>query len=98
MILDDPVGNSYIQSLEDDDPQLKVEEYERTWEQNEAFGLNDVKTEGYENDNNDEHNEKEKQHPVTTTTTTTTSAPTTTTTTSAPTTTTTSTTTQNSNK
>ena len=29
---------------------MTIEEYERTWEQNEDFGLNDMKVEGYEND------------------------------------------------
>ncbi|KAL0213223.1 hypothetical protein RCL1_006849 [Eukaryota sp. TZLM3-RCL] len=42
LILDDPVGNSYIQSTSDDpaeDPALTVEQYERTAEQNEELGL-----------------------------------------------------------
>ena len=30
------------------DPQLKEVIYERTWEQNEDLGLNDMKTENYE--------------------------------------------------
>lgn len=49
LVLDDPAGNSYIQSLTapDLDPQLKVERYERTWQQNEELGLNDMKTENY---------------------------------------------------
>jgi len=50
MILDDPCGNSYIQSMKDDelDEQLKITHYERTFEQNEELGLNDMKTENYE--------------------------------------------------
>lgn len=32
----------------EEDPELKVEHYERTFEQNEDLGLNDMKTEGYE--------------------------------------------------
>ncbi|CAL1530054.1 unnamed protein product [Lymnaea stagnalis] len=49
-ILDDPSGNSFIQSLcaPDPDPQLTVTRYTRTWEQNEDLGLNDMKTENYE--------------------------------------------------
>jgi zinc finger protein len=51
LILDDPAGNSYILSLcaPEPDPQLFEEEYERTWEQNEDLGINDMNTENYEN-------------------------------------------------
>uniref|UniRef100_A0A674IK13 ZPR1 zinc finger n=1 Tax=Terrapene triunguis TaxID=2587831 RepID=A0A674IK13_9SAUR len=49
-ILDDPAGNSYLQNVyaPEEDPQLKVEHYERTFAQNEDLGLNDMRTEGYE--------------------------------------------------
>ncbi|XP_055373193.1 zinc finger protein ZPR1 [Condylostylus longicornis] len=49
LILDDPAGNSYIQSLADDKPdeKLKIHHYERSFEQNEELGLNDMKTEDY---------------------------------------------------
>ncbi|XP_059142030.1 zinc finger protein ZPR1-like [Physella acuta] len=49
-VLDDASGNSYIQSLcaPDPDPQLTITRYTRTWEQNEELGLNDMKTENYE--------------------------------------------------
>ncbi|NXS73326.1 ZPR1 protein, partial [Pandion haliaetus] len=49
-IMDDPAGNSYLQNVyaPEEDPELKVERYERTFEQNEDLGLNDMKTEGYE--------------------------------------------------
>uniref|UniRef100_A0A8D0GM54 ZPR1 zinc finger n=1 Tax=Sphenodon punctatus TaxID=8508 RepID=A0A8D0GM54_SPHPU len=49
-ILDDPAGNSYLQNVyaPEADPEMKVEQYERTFEQNEELGLNDMKTEGYE--------------------------------------------------
>ncbi|XP_037937653.1 zinc finger protein ZPR1 [Teleopsis dalmanni] len=50
LILDDPAGNSYVQSLRDDDEpddNLKITKYERTFEQNEELGLNDIKTENY---------------------------------------------------
>ncbi|XP_042656348.1 zinc finger protein ZPR1 isoform X1 [Tyto alba] len=51
-IMDDPAGNSYLQNVyaPEDDPELKVERYERTFEQNEDLGLNDMKTEGYESE------------------------------------------------
>ncbi|GAA5849105.1 hypothetical protein JCM8547_006447 [Rhodosporidiobolus lusitaniae] len=50
IILDDPLANSYIQNLyaPDKDPNMDEEEYERTWDQNEELGLNDMKVEGYE--------------------------------------------------
>ncbi|KAJ0184411.1 hypothetical protein K1T71_000834 [Dendrolimus kikuchii] len=52
IILDDPAGNSYVQSLAEDptmpDEGLKITRYERTYEQNEELGLNDIKTENYE--------------------------------------------------
>ena len=32
------------------DPQLEEIEYERSWDQNEELGLNDMKTENYETD------------------------------------------------
>merc|ERR1719220_3372021 len=50
LILDDPAGNSYIQNVNapEEDPQLKLEDYERTFEQNEDLGLNDMKTENYQ--------------------------------------------------
>jgi len=50
LILDDPAGNSYLQNVyaPDDDPELTIEHYERTFEQNDDLGLNDMKVEGYE--------------------------------------------------
>ncbi|KAF9419304.1 nucleolar zinc-finger protein [Podila epigama] len=52
LILDDPLGNSYLQNLyaPEPDPAMTTEEYERTFEQNEALGLNDMRLEDYEND------------------------------------------------
>ncbi|CAN0128798.1 unnamed protein product, partial [Heterosigma akashiwo] len=47
----DPLGNSFIGSrLENflEDPQIHSEDYERSHEENEDLGLNDMKTEGYE--------------------------------------------------
>lgn len=51
LILDDPVSNSYIQNLyaPDDDPQLDVEEYKRTWEQDEELGLHQMNVDNYHN-------------------------------------------------
>ncbi len=41
IVLDDPCGNSYIESATD------IVRYERSFEQNEDLGLNDIKTENY---------------------------------------------------
>jgi zinc finger protein len=48
--LEDPLASSYVQSFAapDPDPQMKVEEYDRTAEEEEELGLTDMKTEGYE--------------------------------------------------
>ncbi|XP_074832967.1 zinc finger protein ZPR1 isoform X1 [Carettochelys insculpta] len=50
IILDDPAGNSYLQNVyaPEEDPELTVEHYERSFAQNEELGLNDMKTEDYE--------------------------------------------------
>lgn len=55
LVLDDPCGNSYVQNLcaPDPDPALSVTHYERTYEQNEQLGLNDIKTENYNSDTPD---------------------------------------------
>lgn len=37
----------------EEDPNMKVESYERTFEQNETMGLNDMKTENYKEDDED---------------------------------------------
>ncbi|KAF9035231.1 ZPR1 zinc-finger domain-containing protein [Panaeolus papilionaceus] len=52
LILDDPLANSYIQNLyaPDPDPNMETEFYERSFDQNEELGLNDIKVEGYEED------------------------------------------------
>ncbi|KAF9683802.1 hypothetical protein SADUNF_Sadunf04G0052100 [Salix dunnii] len=47
LILDDALANSFIAPATDDikdDHQLSYEEYERSWEQNEELGLNDIDT------------------------------------------------------
>lgn len=49
-VLDDPAGNSYLQNVyaPDDDPEMEIEHYDRNYDENEILGLNDMKTEGYE--------------------------------------------------
>ncbi|CAI9270987.1 unnamed protein product [Lactuca saligna] len=47
LIMDDALSNSFIAPASDDikdDHQLTIEEYERSWEQNEELGLNDMDT------------------------------------------------------
>lgn len=50
IIMDDPAGNSYLQNVyaPDPDPELTVEHYERTFEQNDLLGLNEMNVENYE--------------------------------------------------
>jgi len=50
LIIEDPVANSYLQNYyaPDPDPNMNVEEYDRSFEENEELGLNDIKTENYE--------------------------------------------------
>ena len=49
IILDDPLANSYLQNIyaPDEDPNMAIEIYERTEEQNEDLGLNDMVLENY---------------------------------------------------
>jgi zinc finger protein len=58
VILTDPLASSYVQNLcsPDEDPQIETVEYERTEEEMEDLGLNDMVTEGYE-----EQAEQDKQ-------------------------------------
>lgn len=60
LVIDDPAGNSYVLSLcaPDPDPQLIEVEYERSWEQNEEMGLNDMKIDNYENEKSSGENDK----------------------------------------
>ncbi|XP_061351546.1 uncharacterized protein LOC133296557 [Gastrolobium bilobum] len=47
LILDDALANSFVAPVTadlKDDNQLRIEEYERSWEQNEELGLNDMDT------------------------------------------------------
>jgi zinc finger protein len=52
LILDDPLANSYLQNLyaPDPDPNMETVMYDRSWEQNEELGLNDIKVENYSAD------------------------------------------------
>ncbi|XP_028303478.1 zinc finger protein ZPR1 [Gouania willdenowi] len=52
IILEDPAGNSYIQNVyaPESDPEMTIEKYTRSYEDNEELGLNDMKTEGYQED------------------------------------------------
>ncbi|KAI8634388.1 zinc finger protein zpr1 [Xylariaceae sp. FL1651] len=53
VILTDPLASSYVQKAVDpdqDDPQMTIEDYPRTEEEEEDLGLKDMKTEGYEQD------------------------------------------------
>ena len=49
VILDDPMGNSYLQNIyaPDPDPFLEIVDYDRTDEQNEELGLSQMQTENY---------------------------------------------------
>jgi zinc finger protein len=50
IILEDPLASSYVQSFTapEPDPQITLEDYERTEEEKESLGLNDMQTENYE--------------------------------------------------
>ncbi|KAG2218509.1 hypothetical protein INT45_004111 [Circinella minor] len=59
LVLNDPLSNSYLQNLyaPDDDPEMKIESYERDWDTNESLGLNDIKLENYEEDHQQQEQE-----------------------------------------
>lgn len=63
LIVDDPLANSYLQNLyaPDPDPEMTIEEYERTWEENEDLGLNDMKLDNYEDPKNEKRAEEDQQ-------------------------------------
>ncbi|KAL2890889.1 zinc finger protein [Ceratocystis lukuohia] len=53
LVLSDPLASSYVQTLVDPpatDPKITREVYDRTEDEEEDLGLNDMKVEGYEND------------------------------------------------
>ncbi|GBC08465.1 hypothetical protein RclHR1_08130008 [Rhizophagus clarus] len=67
LILDDPLANSYLQNpyAPDPDPNMATEHYERTWEQNEFLGLNDIVLENYDeskNENNENNESNSNSH------------------------------------
>lgn len=50
LVLDDPSGNSYVQSLTDDgtlDDRLTITKYKRSYDQDDDLGINDMNTENY---------------------------------------------------
>lgn len=49
LVLDDPAGNSFVQNFyaPDADPEMTVEDYDRTTEDDEFLGLDQMKTEDY---------------------------------------------------
>lgn len=51
--LKDPMANSYVQDLciPEVDPQLTIEDYTRSDQEEDDLGLKHMKTEGYEQDN-----------------------------------------------
>lgn len=54
MVIEDPLASSYVQSFTapEPDPQISVEDYERTEQEEEDLGLRDIQVEGYEGDPN----------------------------------------------
>ncbi|CAO3617332.1 unnamed protein product [Mucor hiemalis] len=63
LIVDDPLANSYLQNLyaPDPDPEMIIEEYERTWDENEDLGLNDMKLDNYEDPKNERQEEQKNE-------------------------------------
>ncbi|KAJ5760329.1 nucleolar zinc-finger protein [Penicillium odoratum] len=62
--LEDPMASSYVQDLCSPavDPQIDIEEYVRTAEEEEELGFHDMKTEGYEEDaKKDEDKDEDKE-------------------------------------
>ena len=49
--LEDPLASSYVEARMVGDPQISTEEYERTHEEREDLGINDMQTEGYDPEN-----------------------------------------------
>ena len=50
LILSDPLANSHLQNpyAPDPDPNMKIEEFDRTFQDNEDWGLNDINVDDYE--------------------------------------------------
>jgi zinc finger protein len=62
LILDDPVANSYLQNIyaPDEDPNMTIESYTRSFEQDEELGINDMVLSGYENEHPEVEGEKKE--------------------------------------
>lgn len=62
VIMDDPLSNCFVQNPHhpEDDPLVVCEVYERTFEQNEELGINDMIVEGYTNPHLDKITEEEE--------------------------------------
>lgn len=56
IILNDPAGNSYLQNVyaPEADPEMEIVHYERSYEDNEELGINDMKLENYEEEEEEE--------------------------------------------
>jgi len=63
VILDDPLADSYIQNpyAPERDEQIEEVEYERTYDQNEDLGLNDIKVDDYSEESKQWREEAEKK-------------------------------------
>lgn len=63
LIIDDPLSNSYLQNLyaPDPDPEMTIEDYERSWVVNEDLGLNDMKLDNYEDPKKEEENANKEE-------------------------------------
>jgi len=60
--LDDPLGNTFIERYDDDSEDVVFnEDYTRTYEQDEEFGLNDMRTENYAEGATEEKGEAEAE-------------------------------------
>jgi len=66
LILDDPVANSYLQNVyaPDPDPNMEIITYDRTEEQNDELGLNDMVLSGYDENIKDVLDEPKKDTKV----------------------------------
>ncbi|KAI6119588.1 hypothetical protein EDD16DRAFT_1726468 [Pisolithus croceorrhizus] len=62
LFLDDPLPNSYLQNLyvPDPDPNMEIVTYERTWQQTEELGLNDMRVENNIAEDVDEPKEEKR--------------------------------------
>lgn len=60
LIIEDPLANSYIQYLDELNDKIIIEDYERTFEQNEVLGINDMNTENYETIEQDKADDKKE--------------------------------------